>query len=87
VPPKPGAVTLAEALPTSKGRLPLLVTENYGRGRTAVFATGGSWRWQMLQTACRHEPTRHSGSRCFVWLVQGNSGAVGCFHAQICAGR
>ena len=29
--------------------LPLLVTQNYGRGRTAVFATGGSWRWQMLQ--------------------------------------
>ncbi len=27
---------------------PLLVTQNYGRGRTAVFATGGSWRWQML---------------------------------------
>ncbi|MGH9592502.1 MAG: glutamine amidotransferase, partial [Bryobacteraceae bacterium] len=22
---------------------------NYGRGRTAVFATAGSWRWQMLQ--------------------------------------
>ena len=22
---------------------------NYGRGRTAIFATGGSWRWQMLQ--------------------------------------
>jgi hypothetical protein len=30
-------------------RLPLLVTENYGRGRTAVFATGGSWRWRMQQ--------------------------------------
>jgi hypothetical protein len=28
---------------------PLLVTENYGRGRTAVFATGGSWRWRMQQ--------------------------------------
>jgi hypothetical protein len=30
-------------------RLPLLITENYGRGRTAVFATGGSWRWRMQQ--------------------------------------
>ncbi len=30
-------------------KLPLLITENYGRGRTAVFATGGDWRWQMLQ--------------------------------------
>ena len=31
------------------GRVPLLITQNYGRGRTALFATGGSWRWQMLQ--------------------------------------
>jgi hypothetical protein len=30
-------------------KLPLLITQNYGRGRTAVFATGGDWRWQMLQ--------------------------------------
>ena len=29
-------------------RFPLLITQNFGRGRTAVFATGGSWRWQML---------------------------------------
>jgi hypothetical protein len=29
----------------------LLITENYGRGRTAVFATAGSWRWRMQQPA------------------------------------
>jgi uncharacterized membrane protein len=46
--PKPGAVVLAEL--TAAGRkMPLLVTENYGRGRTAVLATGGTWRWQMSQ--------------------------------------
>jgi uncharacterized membrane protein len=46
--PKPGAVTLADM--TAGGRrMPLLITQNYGRGRTAVFATGGDWRWQMLQ--------------------------------------
>jgi hypothetical protein len=47
--PKPGAVVLVDALPTSGGRVPLLITQNYGRGRTAVFSTGGSWRWQMMQ--------------------------------------
>ncbi len=46
--PKPGAVVLARIDAGGK-RLPLLVTENYGRGRTAVFATGGSWRWRMQQ--------------------------------------
>jgi uncharacterized membrane protein len=45
---KPGALVLAEM--TAAGhRMPLLITENFGRGRTAVFATGGDWRWQMLQ--------------------------------------
>ena len=29
--------------------MPLLVTENYGRGRTAVFASSGTWRWKMQQ--------------------------------------
>jgi hypothetical protein len=47
-PPKPGATVLIDALPTSKGRHPLLVTQRYGRGRTAMLATAGTWRWQML---------------------------------------
>ena len=47
--PKPGAVVLVDALPQQGGKIPLLTIQNYGRGRTAVFATGGSWRWQMLQ--------------------------------------
>lgn len=46
--PKPGATVLANVDAGGK-RLPLLITENYGRGRTAVFATAGSWRWQMQQ--------------------------------------
>lgn len=46
--PKPGATVLARVDAGGK-RLPLLITENYGRGRTAVFATGGSWRWRMQQ--------------------------------------
>ena len=45
--PKPGAAVLAQTV-TPEGRtLPLLVTENFGLGRTAIMATGGSWRWQM----------------------------------------
>ncbi|MDX2268323.1 MAG: glutamine amidotransferase [Bryobacter sp.] len=48
-PAKPGATVLMDALPTSRGRHPLLVTQRYGRGRTALFASAGTWRWQMLQ--------------------------------------
>lgn len=49
--PKPGATVLANAIPREGGggRVPLLIIQPFGRGRTAIFATGGSWRWQMLQ--------------------------------------
>jgi uncharacterized membrane protein len=68
--PKPGAVTLAQ-----RGRQPLLVTENYGRGRTAVFATGGSWRWRMLQD--HTDRTHEIFWRQFLrWLVAGTPGPV-----------
>jgi uncharacterized membrane protein len=73
--PKPGAVVLAEMNPGGRGRLPLLVTENYGRGRTAIFATSGSWRWQMQQPV---EDMSHEmfWQQMLRWLVSGTSGAV-----------
>jgi uncharacterized membrane protein len=46
--PKPGAVVLVDGVMNGQ-HFPLLITENYGRGRTAVWATGGSWRWRMLE--------------------------------------
>jgi uncharacterized membrane protein len=45
--PKPGAAVLAHMITPEGKTLPLLITENFGRGRTAIMATGGSWRWQM----------------------------------------
>jgi uncharacterized membrane protein len=73
--PKRGALVLIDSLPSSKGRLPLLITENYGRGRSAVFATGGSWRWQMLQPVAdqTHEMFWRQLLR---WVVTGTPGHV-----------
>ena len=67
-PAKPGATVLVESLPTSKGRFPLLVTQRYGRGRTAVFGSSGTWRWQMSQDVkdMSHELFWQQLSR---WLV------------------
>jgi uncharacterized membrane protein len=45
--PKPGASVLAYVISPEGRRTPLLTTENFGHGRTAIMATGGSWRWQM----------------------------------------
>jgi uncharacterized membrane protein len=44
---KPGASVLLNVTPPGRRAMPLLVTENYGRGRTALLATEGVWRWQM----------------------------------------
>ena len=44
--PKPGAAVLANMIGAGR-KMPMLITENYGRGRTAVLATSGTWRWQM----------------------------------------
>jgi uncharacterized membrane protein len=46
--PKPGATVLA-AMNAGHRKLPLLITQNYGHGRTAILATGGTWRWQMSE--------------------------------------
>ena len=45
--PKPGASVLLESSPAGKRKFPLLVTENFGRGREALLATEGTWRWKM----------------------------------------
>jgi uncharacterized membrane protein len=66
--PKPGTIVLAEALPTSKGRFPLLAMHNFGRGRAAVLASGGTWRWKMLLD---HEDRTHPTfwQQLMRWLV------------------
>ncbi|HXX16689.1 MAG TPA: glutamine amidotransferase [Candidatus Eremiobacteraceae bacterium] len=46
--PKPGATVLAD-LHAGRRTLPLLITQTYGHGRTAILATGGTWRWQMSE--------------------------------------
>jgi len=72
--PKPGAAVLAQM--RAGGRtLPLLVTENYGRGRTAVMATGGSWRWQMSMPL---GDTSHVTfwQQLLRWMIQDTPGQV-----------
>ena len=56
-------------------KMPLLVTQNYGRGRTALFATSGSWRWQMSQPL---EDMSHEmfWQQLLRWVVAGTHGQV-----------
>jgi len=52
--PKPGTVVLAEAVAEDGNRHPLLATQRFGRGRTFLFATDGSWRWRMQLESANH---------------------------------
>jgi len=71
---KPGAATLLEM--TAGGRrMPLLITQNYGRGRTAVLATGGTWRWQMSMPV---EDQSHESfwRQLLRWMVTDSPGQI-----------
>jgi uncharacterized membrane protein len=72
---KPGAVTLLEVAPAGKRASPLFIIENFGRGRTGVLATGGTWRWQMQQDLkdMTHETFWQQTLR---WLVQETPGQI-----------
>ncbi len=72
--PKPGATVLASMNAASR-KLPLLVTQNYGHGRTAVLATGGTWRWQMSEAL--GDPSHDLFWRQLLrWLVADSPGPV-----------
>jgi len=72
--PKPGAAVLVD-LKAGSRTMPFLVTENYGRGRTAVIATSGTWRWRMAQPA--EDQTHEAFWQQFLrWLVSDTPGRV-----------
>jgi len=71
--PKPGATVLAQMV---AGRtLPLLVTQSYGRGKTALLATSGTWRWQM--SAPLDDPSHDLfWQQLLRWLAKDSPGQV-----------
>ncbi len=72
--PKPGATVLAE-MHARGAKLPLLITQNYGHGRTAVMATGGTWRWQMSEAV--NDPSHHLfWQQLLRWLAADTPGPV-----------
>jgi uncharacterized membrane protein len=72
--PKAGAVVLVDGKVSGR-KFPLLVTQNYGRGRVSVMATQGTWRWQMTQPLAdkSHEMFWQQLLR---WLVQDTPGRL-----------
>lgn len=50
---KPGASVMATALDDNGAEWPALVTQRFGRGRTAALTTGDVWRWGMRDAESR----------------------------------
>ena len=72
--PKPGATVLAD-LKSGRRTLPLLITQNYGRGRSAILATGGTWRWQMSEAL--GDPSHDMfWQQLLRWLIADSPGPV-----------
>jgi uncharacterized membrane protein len=72
--PKPGATVLA-VMHAAHHTMPLLVTQNYGYGRTAILATGGTWRWQMSEPL--GDPSHHLfWQQLLRWLIAATPGPV-----------
>ncbi len=73
--PKPGSAVLANTVTPEGRKLPLLITENFGHGRTAIMATGGTWRWQMSSPV---GDTAHDlfWQQLLRWLVSDTPGPV-----------
>jgi hypothetical protein len=72
--PKPGATVLAQ-MNVGHRKLPLLITQSYGHGRTAIMATGGTWRWQMSEAL--GDPSHDLfWQQLLRWLVADSPGTV-----------
>jgi uncharacterized membrane protein len=72
--PKPGATVLAE-MNSGRKKMPMLITQSYGNGRTAILATGGTWRWQMSEAL--GDPSHNLFFQQLLrWLVADTPGAV-----------
>jgi uncharacterized membrane protein len=72
--PKPGAIVLAQ-MNVGRRKLPMLITQKYGHGRTAIMATGGTWRWQMSEAL--GDPSHDLlWQQLLRWLVADSPGPV-----------
>jgi uncharacterized membrane protein len=72
--PKPGATVLVQ-MNAGRRKLPMLITQNYGHGRTAIMATAGTWRWQMSEAL--GDPSHDLfWQQLLRWLVADSPGPV-----------
>ncbi len=69
---KPGAEVLATTQdPASSGQraMPVLAVQHYGKGRTAVFAAGPTWKWELMRGQGKETPYARFWGQLVRWLA------------------
>ncbi len=72
---KPGARVLATVTDNKKRKIPALVTQRYGEGKTAALTVGDMWRWGMKDSLLRDDLDK-SWRQLFRWAVAEVPGRV-----------
>jgi hypothetical protein len=65
---KPGASVIASAADAAGKEYPALVTQRFGRGRSAAMMIGDVWRWGMQSPEARHDMEK-SWRQLVRWLI------------------
>lgn len=66
---KPGAQELAYVRNANGDRYPALVSQSFGKGRTAALLIGDMWRWDMRREAQEESDLQKSWRQMIRWLV------------------
>ncbi len=66
---KPAASQLLSANASTGGQLPVLVTQRFGKGRTAAFMIGDLWRWKLHQDSPENDDLEKAWRQTIRWLV------------------
>jgi len=67
--PKPGAVELLSVQSASGESRPGLVTQRFGKGRTAAFLVGDLWRWKLHRSSHDNEDFERTWRQTVRWLI------------------
>ena len=66
---KPGATVMASMLDENNRKIPALVVQRYGHGKSAALLIGDMWRWQMAGAGKREDLPR-AWRQMIRWLVK-----------------
>jgi uncharacterized membrane protein len=66
---KPAATILAEVADESGAKYPALVTQRFGRGRSAALLIGDLWRWDLHRPNNKESDLEKSWRQTVRWLV------------------